>query len=52
MKAEMVELKSSQTRYDEDNFRLKAEIEELVMRNERMQKRLAEKENEIKDFNK
>lgn len=36
MKAEIVELKSSQTRYDEDNFRLKAEIEELVMRNERM----------------
>jgi len=29
---------------DEDVYRLKAEIEELKLRNERMQKRLAEKE--------
>jgi len=35
---------------DEDVFRLKAEIEELKMRNQRMQKRLAEKENEIKEL--
>ena len=33
---------------DEDVYRLKAEIEELQLRNERMQKRLAEKEQEIK----
>lgn len=33
---------------DEDVYRLKAEIEELKLRNERMQKRLAEKEEEIK----
>jgi len=38
------------TELDEDIFRLKAEIEELKMRNDRMQKRLAEKENEIKEL--
>ena len=35
---------------DDDIFRLKAEIEELKMRNERMQKRLADKEIEIKEL--
>ena len=37
-------------RLDEDVFRLKAEIKELKARNDRMQKRLAEKESEIKDL--
>ena len=47
------EVESKLTRFtqlDEDVFRLKAEIEELKMRNERMQKRLAAKENEIKEL--
>ena len=35
---------------DEDVYRLKAEIEELKLRNERMQKRLADKEHEIKQL--
>ena len=37
---------------DDDAFRLKAEIEELRMRNDRMQKRLSEKENEIRELEK
>ena len=35
------------TEMDEDVYRLKAEVEELKLRNERMQKRLSEKEDEI-----
>ena len=37
---------------DEDVYRLRAENEELKLKNERMQKRLADKEMEIKELEK